>query len=151
MNRQSLLARLGLPVVIAGTLLLAACGDDGDSGDTAAPSDTPSTDAATETTAASGGSGQGGSAGGDGGEVTVEIPAFEFSPDPVQISVGDSIVWSNTHNQPHTSTGNGDFQWDTGSIAGGEAAEPVTFTEAGTFSYICAFHPFMEGTVEVSG
>lgn len=86
-----------------------------------------------------------------GGEtVTVEIPEFSFSPDPVQVSVCDSVVWTNAHDQPHTSTGTGDQAWSTGNLAPGASAEPVSFEEAGTFAYICALHPFMKGTVEVS-
>ncbi len=37
---------------------------------------------------------------------------------------------------------------DTGSLEKGES-KTITFTESGTFKYICTFHPFMTGTVEV--
>jgi plastocyanin len=84
------------------------------------------------------------------GPVMVQIPEFAFDPSPVRVDVGDSVAWENTHSQPHTSSGNGDQVWDTGSIQPGEASEPVTFDEAGTFTYICGLHPFMEGTVEVA-
>lgn len=111
-----------------GVTLLAACGD--------TTADEPETAAGCEERA--------------GETVTVEIPEFSFSPDPVQISACDSVVWANAHDQPHTSTGKGDQAWSTGNIAPGASAEPVPFEEPGTFAYICALHPFMTGTVEVS-
>lgn len=89
--------------------------------------------------------------GADGGTtVTVEIPEFVFDPTPVEIDACDSVVWSNTHDQAHTSTGKGDKAWSTDNIAAGSESDPVRFDEAGTFAYICALHPFMQGTVEVT-
>lgn len=85
-----------------------------------------------------------------GATVAVEIPEFVFSPTPVAISACDSVVWKNTHTQAHTSTGNGDQTWTTGNLAPDAESEPVLFEESGTFTYICALHPFMKGTVEVS-
>jgi len=122
---------LGLAIasIALGLTTLAACGDTSD--------DEPADAAA-------------GCDAGAGETVTVEIPEFVFSPDPVQISTCDEIVWENTHDQPHTSTGKGDQAWSTGNVAPGASAEPVRFEEAGSFSYICALHPFMTGTVEVS-
>lgn len=86
---------------------------------------------------------------GSGETVTVDIGDFVFDPTPVTISVGQSVVWENVHDQAHTSSGNGDQTWDSGPLAPGESSEPVTFDEAGTFTYLCGLHPFMEGTVEV--
>lgn len=59
-------------------------------------------------------------------------------------------MWSNTHNQAHTSTGNGDFSWSTGNLAAETEGDPIVFATPGEFTYMCAFHPFMKGTVEVS-
>ena len=114
----------------AAVLTLGACGDD-DTPEPAADSASNTAPALAET-------------------VTVEIPEFAFAPTPIEVSVGDSVVWENTHTQPHTSSGNGDQDWDTGPIQPGETSDAVTFDEAGTFTYLCGLHPFMEGTVEVS-
>ena len=92
----------------------------------------------------------GGCADGAGETVTVEIPDFAFEPTPVEIERCDEIVWRNTHDQAHTSTGNGDVSWSTGNIAPGDESAPVVFEEAGERTYVCALHPFMKGTVEVS-
>jgi plastocyanin len=87
---------------------------------------------------------------GAGATVTVEIPEFMFEPTPVQINACDSVVWKNTHDQAHTSTGKGDKAWSTGNITAGTESDPVLFEETGSFAYICALHPFMKGTVEVA-
>lgn len=108
---------------------LAGCGDTG--GDEAA-------------------AGPGGCDGEDGDTVVVEIPAFEFDPEPVAVQACDSVAWANAHDQPHTSTGDGPQRWTTGNLAPGDRSEPVRFEAPGTYSYLCALHPFMTGTVEVS-
>lgn len=118
---------------------LSACSDD--SGDDAAES--------TDTTAPAA-EGDGGDAPAAGETVTVEIGDFTYEPTPIEISVGQSVEWVNVHNQAHTATGNGDQRWDTGNLAPDATSEPVLFEEPGSFAYICALHPFMEGTVEVS-
>ena len=122
----------------AAVLALSACGDTSEPADDAEGAEeagSPSAD---------------GCADGAGETVTVDIPEFAFEPEPVTVSACDEVVWSNSHDQPHTSTGKGDQAWSTGNIAPGESSEPVRFEAAGTFSYICALHPFMTGTVEVS-
>ncbi len=121
---------LAAGVVLIGVAALAGCGD-------TTPADAPSTKA-TECAAQ------------PGQTVTVEIPEFKFSPTPVKVTACDSVVWKNTADQAHTSTGNGDQSWSSGNIAPGSTSDAVLFAKAGSFTYICALHPFMKGTVEVS-
>ena len=64
----------------------------------------------------------------------------------LHVPVGATVTWKNDHTQPHTATSAGNF--DTGSIQPGES-KTVTFDKAGTYSYICSFHPFMNATVTV--
>ena len=116
------------PVVAAAALvclgLFAACGDDDEA--------TPVEGAADCTT------------------VTVDIGDFAFDPTPVEVGTCDSVVWTNAHDQAHTSTGNGAQTWTTGNLAPGATSEPVTFDELGEHTYICALHPFMQGVVTVT-
>lgn len=138
--------------VLIGALLLttglAACSDDsGDAGDDAADTTTSAAEGSETTAPADGSSGE---APAEGDTVTVDIGDFVFEPTPIEITAGQSVVWENVHNQAHTATGNGDQDWNTENIAPGESSDPVLFEDAGTFTYICALHPFMEGTVEVS-
>jgi plastocyanin len=111
--------------VVLALVALGGCGDDDDAGAAAPAAD-------------------------ECADVTVDIGDFRFEPDPVQVDACDSVVWANTHDQAHTSTGNGDQSWTTGSLAPGAESEPVRFDDTGTFTYICALHPFMTGEVTVA-
>ena len=74
-----------------------------------------------------------------------------FSPNPIQVSVGTTVTWTNNDAEPHT-------------VNAGENATPSglfdsyippagtfqhTFTEPGEYPYFCILHPNMVGTVEV--
>jgi plastocyanin len=76
-----------------------------------------------------------------------------FSPNPIQVSVGTTVTWTNNDVEPHT-------------VNAGENATPSglfdsyippagtfqhTFTEPGEYPYFCILHPNMVGTVVVSG
>jgi plastocyanin len=77
----------------------------------------------------------------------VGIADFKFGPAEVHVPVGGSVVWTNNDGQQHTATSStGAF--DAGSIQPG-ASSTVAFQTAGSFTYICSFHPFMNGTVVV--
>jgi plastocyanin len=76
----------------------------------------------------------------------VGIADFKFDPAEIHVPVGGSIVWTNNDAQQHTATSSGNF--DAGAIQPGTSAT-VEFTTAGSFAYICSFHPFMTGTVVV--
>jgi len=79
-------------------------------------------------------------------QVAVGVADFKFSSPDVRVPVGGSVVWTNNDSQPHTATSAGAF--DAGAIEPGKSAT-VPFPSAGTFRYICSFHPFMTGTVTV--
>lgn len=79
------------------------------------------------------------------GETTVMIDGRMFHPDPVKVSVGDTVTWSNASDEDHN-------------VRGGPFNSPVlhpgntfsfTFTNKGTIKYVCDLHPTMKGTVKV--
>lgn len=72
-----------------------------------------------------------------------------FSPNPIRITVGSAVTWTNTTAPTHTSTSNTGV-WDTGSIGSGQTSRAITFNTPGTFAYHCSFHPGMTGSVVVS-
>jgi plastocyanin len=76
-----------------------------------------------------------------------------YSPNPVQVSVGTTVTWTNDDLQPHTATSGEnatpDGIFDSGIMAPGATFEH-TFTESGEFPYFCLLHPNMVGTVSVS-
>lgn len=81
------------------------------------------------------------------GAGAVGIADFKFGPAELHVPVGGSVVWTNNDGQQHTATSStGAF--DAGAIQPG-ASVTVEFTTAGSFTYICSFHPFMTGTVVV--
>jgi plastocyanin len=80
---------------------------------------------------------------------SVTIRNFVFQPATVNISVGDTVTWTNQDEEPHTATGNGG-SFNTGTLEKGESGSH-TFSSAGRFAYICAIHPNMNGTVVVAG
>lgn len=79
----------------------------------------------------------------------VNIIDFAFSPSTTTIHVGDTITWTNTGKQPHTATAT-NHSFDTGILTNGKSASH-TFSQAGTFAYICTVHPYMKATVVVLG
>lgn len=77
---------------------------------------------------------------------------LRFSPNTVTIHVGDSVKWVNDTTSPHTSTSDpGDpVSWE-GTMMQWHDSYTVRFTVAGTYTYSCAIHPNMAGTVFVTG
>lgn len=79
----------------------------------------------------------------------VTIRTFAFSPQTVTVSVGDSVTWTNQDPTQHSAKATGG-SFDTQALAPGGGAKTITFDLAGTFAYVCAFHPStMSGTVIV--
>ncbi len=76
-----------------------------------------------------------------------------YSPNPVQVSTGATVTWTNDDAQPHTATSGEnatpDQRFDSGIMAPA-ATFSHTFTEAGEYPYFCLLHPNMVGTVSVS-
>jgi plastocyanin len=81
-------------------------------------------------------------------DTTVSIENFAFSPAAISVQAGDTVTWVNNDTVAHTATAT-DGSFDTGSIAPGSSAS-ITFSTAGTFSYICSIHPSMSGSVDVA-
>ena len=72
-----------------------------------------------------------------------------YSPNPIRITVGSTVTWTNDHSIAHTATADSGA-WDTGALATGATSLAITFNTAGTFAYHCRFHSDMHGTVIVS-
>jgi plastocyanin len=76
-----------------------------------------------------------------------------FSPNPIQVSVGTTVTWTNSDAQPHT-VNSGENATPSGlfdsPIMAPQATFEYTFTEAGEVPYFCILHPNMVGTVSVS-
>ncbi len=77
----------------------------------------------------------------------VHLAGSQFSPATITVSVGTSVTWLNDDSVPHTVTAS-DRSWSSGYLAPGATYER-TFTRAGTYSYVCLYHPWMLGTLTV--
>ena len=78
---------------------------------------------------------------------SVTIVDFAFAPQETRVTAGAPLIWANEDWAPHTVTA------ETGSFDSGRLDEGATFqhvfTEPGTYSYLCTFHPGMVGKVVV--
>ena len=82
-----------------------------------------------------------------------------YSPNPIQATVGQTVVWTNDDSAFHTvtsgTTGAPDGKFDSG-LQGPTALTSKgktfehTFDAAGEYPYFCTLHPAMVGTVTVS-
>lgn len=78
---------------------------------------------------------------------TVAIEGMHFIPETLTVHRGDPVVWINNDPFPHTVTGRaGGF--DSRRIAP-NASWRYVVGKAGTFPYVCTFHPTMTGTLVV--
>jgi uncharacterized repeat protein (TIGR01451 family) len=73
--------------------------------------------------------------------------SWGFLPTSITIHVGDTVIWTNQGSIQHTVTAD-DGSFDSGVIGTG-ATWSMTFSTAGTYSFHCAPHPWMKGTVVV--
>jgi plastocyanin len=103
----------------------------------------------------------------DNEEVTVRIPqgASEltddaYTPNPVEVNVGDTVTWINDDLTTHTATSGSSSSGSTGMFGGTDDSPEIigaagdtqsfTFEEPGQFEYYCTLHPNMVGTVVVT-
>jgi plastocyanin len=131
MNRRLLIL---LSALMAGALLVAACGGGGGG---SATKDTKATSKDTKGAAAK-------------ADVTVDMVAGnKYDPAAVTIQKGQTVQWVNKDSQVH------DVKFQQGesspNVMQANATWSRTFSDAGTFPYICTYHEAegMTGTVTV--
>jgi len=76
-----------------------------------------------------------------------------FLPYQIEVSSGETVVWTNMDSAAHTVTSglasNPDGNFDSGMMMVDESWES-TFTDSGEYDYYCMLHPWMTGKVIVS-
>jgi plastocyanin len=83
-----------------------------------------------------------------------------FSPNPINVKVGDTVTWTNSDNMEHTVTsGTGSSDRNNGKQFDSGLSGPTVltagktfshqFTKAGEFPYFCRIHPTLVGKVVV--
>lgn len=80
--------------------------------------------------------------------------AFQYQPDPMEIVVGTTVVWTNQDEAPHTVT-HGTYVKRGGAFDSSTLKQDQSFTftfdQVGNYMYTCIIHPEMVGTVKVVG
>lgn len=79
---------------------------------------------------------------------SVRMARSRFMPATLTIAPGSTVSWFNDDSLPHTVTAV-DGSWDSGNLAPGDRFER-RFDAAGTFAYLCRYHPGMTGTITVA-
>lgn len=79
--------------------------------------------------------------------VGVMIMNFAYDPATLTINVNDTVTWQNHDDATHSVTFQNGMA-DSGGLAGGDMYS-FTFTQPGTFAYVCSFHAGMQGSVTV--
>ena len=80
---------------------------------------------------------------------TVRIVDFAYKAQTLRVSAGSRVTWRNADTTNHSVTFHRGGPRTVGNLRPGAHALRV-FPAAGRFTYVCAFHPFMHGTVVVS-
>jgi plastocyanin len=78
---------------------------------------------------------------------TVVIESMQFSPQQVEVKLGETVVWTNKDFFPHTATAE-DHSFDSGEIATNRSWR-FKPRKKGVFPYVCTLHPTMKGRLVV--
>jgi plastocyanin len=84
-----------------------------------------------------------------GEHTNVEIKDYAFQKPAITVTVGTTVTWTNHDDDPHTVTAD-DKSFDSKGLGNGDTWS-YTFTKPGRYPYHCSAHPFMKGTVIVTG
>lgn len=88
-----------------------------------------------------------GAAGPQATAVTAKIADFAFSPEPITVKAGGTVTWTNDDPFAHTVKAK-DATFDSADLVEG-ATFRHTFSQPGSYPYICGIHNSMTGTVVV--
>ena len=80
-------------------------------------------------------------------DIEVKIDNFTFNPQQITVKAGDTVVWTNHDDIPHTVTSKTllfrSKAMDT------DDKFSFTFATPGKYDYFCSLHPHMTGTIVV--
>lgn len=77
---------------------------------------------------------------------TVHMSDFSFKPDKLTVQAGDTVTFVNDDSATHNVTSD---SFKSGDLAEGKSWS-YTFSKAGTYTYVCTYHPGMQGTIVVN-
>ena len=80
-------------------------------------------------------------------DTQVTIDNFTFNPKQITVKAGDTVVWVNHDDIPHTVASR--TQGFRSKALDTDDKFSFTFVTPGTYDYFCALHPVMTGTIVV--
>ena len=83
------------------------------------------------------------------GDRNVNIDNFAFTPGEVTIGVGETVVWTNRDDIPHTVTSADTPRAFKSGALDTDGTFSRRFDRTGRFAYFCSLHPHMQGVVVV--
>ncbi|WP_081752634.1 cupredoxin domain-containing protein [Kallotenue papyrolyticum] len=87
-----------------------------------------------------------------GGTVQATIKLFQFEPNPLEVPVGTTVVWTNQddieHSVTHGTPPKPGGAFDSGLFTKGQTFS-FTFDQPGEYPYFCTRHTSMQGVVRV--
>jgi plastocyanin len=81
-------------------------------------------------------------------KIVANAGSNSFSPNPVEVKVGETVTWINDDSGRHTVTSE-DGVFDSAMMGNGKSFS-FTFDKADEYPYFCGPHPIMVGTVVVT-
>jgi plastocyanin len=131
-------ARVVAGFAVAATLLSAGCsGDGGDAASTTTRKPRPVTTTTSQTAHKP-------------TDLTIDVSGMKYSPADVTIKVGETVTWKFSDKAPHNVQGIGDKAMGINSPIIDKGEWSYTFTQPGTYRYLCSLHPDMRGSITVS-
>ncbi|MDX2006440.1 MAG: cupredoxin domain-containing protein [Meiothermus sp.] len=82
---------------------------------------------------------------------TVDAPSTAaYVPSSCTVKVGQAVKFTNISSHPLLPTGANPDNPIPNTVGTGKDTETVTFGKAGTYTFVCAFHPAMTGSITVT-
>jgi len=78
----------------------------------------------------------------------VSIKDFAFVPSVLNVSVGETVTWTNQDDDPHSVVAN-DKSFRTRALDTGEK-DSIIFDKPGEYGYYCSLHPHMTAKIIVA-
>jgi manganese oxidase len=129
---QVFMKQIYLASLLIYVVAVAGCGGGGSSPMTTTPTPTPTPGGATPVGIQAGAS---------------FLSTTAYLPNPITITVGTTITWTNNDNVSHDVTSQNNLFFS-GNMAPGQTFSQK-FQSTGSFPYYCTIHPMMVGTVTV--
>jgi plastocyanin len=82
-------------------------------------------------------------------KTTVDIINFAYQPRVLKVAAGTAVTFVNRDGEPHTITAL-DRSFDSGALDG-KGSWIHRFRKPGNYAFLCGFHPYMRGTIVVTG